>query len=1206
MTPDRCPFCAVEQERVFHTGRLVVGIWDNFPVSPGHALIIPKRHVVGWFDATSQERLELTEAIAMAKTAIERNHKPDAFNVGINIGEAAGQTVFHLHVHVIPRYAGDVADPRGGVRHLIREKANYLEAAAPAASWSSAPHARALIAGGEEDPLLPHLKTELGAASGVDIAVAFVYTNGVAEIEEHLRDVLHRGGRVRILTGDYLDGTEPDALRRLLDLQGNIDTRVFETRLAGPAYDLTGFASSFHPKAYVFHRPNGAGVAFVGSSNLSRIALSQGIEWNYRIISSRDSSGFRDVVAGFEALFSHPSTRPLDQSWVDSYALRRVPQSWVASPVAGPALESTPPEPPPVPHEIQQEALAALEKTRAEGNTAGLVVLATGLGKTWLSAFDSHRAEYHRILFVAHREEILDQALKTFRRIRPSARLGRFTGLAKEPDVDVLFASIQTLGKRRHLDDFRPDEFDYVVVDEFHHASAATYRRLIEHFRPKFLLGLTATPERTDGGDLLALCQENLVYRCDLTEGIRRGLLSPYRYFGVPDEVDYTNIPWRSARFDEDALTEAVATTVRAQNALEQYRSRAGRRTLAFCVSKRHADFMATFFEKNAVRAVAVHSGEASAPRAGSLERLESGELDVVFAVDMFNEGVDLPDLDTVMMLRPTESRILWLQQFGRGLRKVDGKDRLTVIDYIGNHRTFLLKPQTLLELGSGDHEVRYALERLQKGQLELPPGCEVTYDLEAVNILTALLRDGREDALKRWYEDFKTLHGTRPLAIEAFHEGYAPRSTRKSHGSWIRFVGSAGDLSADQSTALEDASAFLDALETTDMTKSYKMVLLLAMLNADRFPGEIDIDELTRGFRQIAERSAAIKNDVGVDLQDEARLRRLIEKNPIEAWVGGKGTGQVSYFRYEGGAFRTTVPGSPATREALQTLTRELAEWRLAEYLRRPGVTAETEGRFECKVSHANGRPILFLPDRTSHPEIPEGWTPVMVDNNRYEANFVKVAVNVIRRPGTDDNDLPMILRSWFGADAGLPGTDHRVVFDRKAGEFALAPVGRRDGTLQLWRSYSREQIPGLFGLTFSPSIWQQGFILQGGQMILLVTLDKGEHAEQFKYRDQFLSPDLFQWQSQNRTTQKGKHGQAIRDHEKLGMPVHLFVRPKTKGPHGGAQPFRYLGRLRFETWEGERPITVQWRLEAPLPPELRAELGVPPASGSASARIP
>ena len=198
-------------------------------------------------------------------------------------------------------------------------------------------------------------------------------------------------------------------------------------------------------------------------------------------------------------------------------------------------------------------------------------------------------------------------------------------------------------------------------------------------------------------------------------------------------DIDYSNIPWRSTRFDEDALTEAVATQSRAQNALEQYREKAGERTLAFCCSTRHADFMAEFFGSAGRRVAAVHSGPTSDPRAGSLERLRDEDLDVVFAVDMFNEGVDLPAVDTVMMLRPTESAIVWLQQFGRGLRTAPGKERLTVIDYIGNHRTFLLKPQTLFQLDPGDSHIARALGLVTSGDADLPPGCEVTYDLKAV-----------------------------------------------------------------------------------------------------------------------------------------------------------------------------------------------------------------------------------------------------------------------------------------------------------------------------------------------------------------------------------------------------------------------------------------------------------------------------------------
>ena len=360
------------------------------------------------------------------------------------------------------------------------------------------------------------------------------------------------------------------------------------------------------------------------------------------------------------------------------------------------------PPPPPVPHAVQSEALAALESTRLAGNRSGLVVMATGLGKTWLAAFDSNRPEFRRVLFVAHREEILAQAMETFRRIRPAAGIGLYAGGDRSIDKELVFASIQTLSRREHLNRFQETAFDYLVVDEFHHAAAATYRRLIDHFSPRFLLGLTATPERADGGDLLSLCDENLVYRCPVPRGIDLGLLCEFDYFGVPDDVDYVNIPWRSTRFDEEALTNAVATQRRAENILEQWKKRGGRRTIAFCASQRHADFMRAWFRQRDISCAAVHAGPASDERTLSLEQLASGAVSIVFAVDMFNEGVDVPMIDTVMMLRPTESPIVWLQQFGRGLRK-HGDKRLTVIDYIGNHRTFLTKVRTLLALGNAE-----------------------------------------------------------------------------------------------------------------------------------------------------------------------------------------------------------------------------------------------------------------------------------------------------------------------------------------------------------------------------------------------------------------------------------------------------------------------------------------------------------------------
>jgi superfamily II DNA or RNA helicase/HKD family nuclease/diadenosine tetraphosphate (Ap4A) HIT family hydrolase len=1213
-----CPFCCSDPASLFLKGPIVAGVWDRFPVSPGHALLFPRRHIPTWFDAADAERIALVDAIGDARAIIDASYHPAGYNIGINVGLAAGQTVFHLHVHLIPRYDGDVPEPRGGVRGVIPGKADYSagmvqEAARPYevqrrvppdVAFVQPPHGRSLVTGGNDDPLLPHLRAHLAAARGLDVAVAFVLGRGLVQLGDDLADLLERGGRLRFLTGDYLGVTEPDALQRLLDLEtvaitagAPIELRILETG-----------GGSFHPKAYIVHLPNADGVAFVGSSNVSEAALTTGIEWNYRVIPARDRAGFATVRDAFEALFHHKSTHRLTTAWLEAYRRRRLHLA-----VAGTDVAPEPLPPPPEPHPVQEEALAALAATRARGNAAGLVVLGTGLGKTWLAAFDSHRPEYQRVLFVAHREEILSQALSTFRRIRPTAALGLYTGDERAPDAEVLFASIQTLGRMRHLGQFARDAFDYIVVDEFHHAAATTYRRLIEHFTPRFLLGLTATPERADGGDLLVLCGENLVYRCGMLDGIRRGLLVPFRYFGVPDEVDYRNIPWRSSRFDEEALTQAVATQSRAQNALEQWRQRGGLRTLAFCCSTGHADFMADFFAAADVPAVAVHSGRSSAPRSASLKRLKSGDVQVVFAVDMFNEGVDLPNVDTVMMLRPTESRVLWLQQFGRGLRHAEGKDRLTVIDYIGNHRTFLIKPQTLLGLPDSDAAVDRALQRAEAQTIQgLPPGCEVTYELRALEILRALLRVSGPEALLTWYTDFRERHGARPRAVEAFHDGYAPRAARRAYGSWLGFVAHMGDLDDSQTSVSRHITpgssgsapgGLLAELETTPMTRSYKMLVLQAMLNDDRLPGEVGGADLAAAVARLAERSARLQADLGVPLTDLDALRRHLEQNPIKAWCEGAGTGGASYFGYDHGVFASRFRVPADERAAFQALAAELVEWRLAEYLARipEDSPSASEDRIVCTVSHAGGRPILFLPDRSASPGIPEGTVRVTIDGDPHEAHFVKVAVNVIRKSRQTHNVLPALMRAWFGPNAGRPGTSFSVAFERHGDDWHLVPIGERPSPTagaETWRQYPRERIPGLFGLPFSTAAWNQGFVFKGSHIVLLVTLDKSGKGAEHQYQDRFLSAEVFEWQSPNKHHRAGKIEEKMPLHADLGLHVHLFVRRAAK-VNGSAAPFLYCGDCDFASWEGDRPITVRWRLRQPLPDRWQRALGLPASRG-------
>ena len=560
-----CPFCSIDSGRIAFSSDLVLAIWDAFPVSPGHLLVVPRRHAPTWSELNFAEQSAVWSAIDQAKSIISERFRPDGFNVGFNEGQAGGQTVFHFHLHIIPRYASDMPDPRGGIRHVLPKKANYL--AGNAISQDPMDGQRLVTGGG--DPLLPHLLSNLDRSTECDIAVAFLLDSGARMIGAHLRDFLGRGGRARILVGDYLDVTEPTALRRLNDLSGNIDIRVYEARDRG-----------FHLKTYIF-RAHGQGIAFVGSSNLSAPALTESVEWNYKVVAHNERAGFSEIIAGFEGIFTAEPTVLADEAWISKYEARRVRPDWRAAEVAEEA-----PLPAAVPHALQQAALASLVGTRQEGFSAGLVVLATGLGKTWLSAFDSDRPEFRRILFVAHREEILNQAIDNFRRVRPKASIGRLAASEREIDADLLFASVQTLSRTQHLNGFDPVTFDYVIIDEFHHAAAGTYRRIIDHFQPKFLLGLTATPERMDGGDLLALCQENLVFEASVPDGVSADLLCPFQYWGVPDLVDYTNIPWRKSRFDPTELTAAVATEARAENALEQFRKHDAKRCIAFCCSQ--------------------------------------------------------------------------------------------------------------------------------------------------------------------------------------------------------------------------------------------------------------------------------------------------------------------------------------------------------------------------------------------------------------------------------------------------------------------------------------------------------------------------------------------------------------------------------------------------------------------------------------------
>lgn len=846
---------------------------------------------------------------------------------------------------------------------------------------------------GEEHQLLPALRGGMARSDRVDLLSAFLKTSGLDELRNDLEEALRRGAHIRVLTGDYLNITDPDALRALHRM-----TEEFTT-LEAAVYRCEG-RTSFHAKAYIFSRGE-EGAAYVGSSNLSRMALTDGVEWNLRAVTGAQTEELAAIRAGFDRLWSVAIKDPLTPAWIDTYAARPRPAVVWDPPVSVRA--------PPEPHDIQREALAALAQARAGGARRGLVVLATGLGKTLLAAFDALQLPALRALFVAHREEIITQAHRAFARVFPDGKLGVYSGPRRQREADLVFATIQTIARPEHLGTWPPDHFDLIIVDEFHHAAASSYRRLIDHFTPRFLLGVTATPERGDGAALRDLCDDNLVYRASLVQGITRGRLVPFVYHGLKDEIDYAKITWRSGRFDPAELTAALATRSHAEQALAGYRRLAPdqpRRGLWFCASIAHAEFMAEYLRQAGIRAVAVHSGPGGAPRLESLEQLATGQLEAITAVDVFNEGVDVPDVNVVVLLRPTESRVVFLQQIGRGLRLPERsvKPHLVILDFIGNHRSFLAKPQALLFLLGRELSPAAAARALAGGEFVHPSGCTVHLETEVVDLLAELSRQDSGDAVVQEYTQLRGLYGRRPSLPELLEIGVMLRPIASRFGSWWDLVATMGDLEPEEIRALATRGEDLVALETARAGDVHTWEALRAWVALG-------------GVRQeIAESALPASAGIIVKLWPRVLLAR-------------------------DGVVRLRTPIPAVDQSMIEEMIEEIARAR-ADDARRTEATKTARVGIVRKVTHNSKHPILFI-DRP--PGLSKGEIDVWVGDEQYKFDVASQAINVARTPHGGRNVLGPLLHDLLGPTAGASGTDHRVVLRKEKGRWILARAEQR-----------------------------------------------------------------------------------------------------------------------------------------------------------------
>ncbi|MGW8062836.1 DUF3427 domain-containing protein [Streptomyces ziwulingensis] len=594
----------------------------------------------------------------------------------------------------------------------------------------------------EDLSLGSELRAELATADRIDLLCAFVKWYGIRVLEDSLRAAKERGVPIRVITTTYMGATDRHALDRLVRDFGATVKVNYEIR-----------STRLHAKAWLFRRRTGFDTAYVGSSNLSRAALLDGLEWNVRLSSVATPAVLDKFEATFDSYWNDTAFETYDPDLHRERLDGALAQAGGTTATTDLRINLSGLQVRPFPH--QRDMLERLSVERdLRGRHRNLLVAATGTGKTVMAALDYRgmcgktTGSRPKLLFVAHRKEILKQSLRTYREVLDDASFGELLHGGADPrEWNHVFASVQSLNVQR-LERLAPDHFDVIVIDEFHHATASTYRRVIDHFAPTELLGLTATPERMDGLNVQdAFFEGRIAAEMRLWEALENDLLCPFHYFGVPDGTDLTHLGWQRGSYADGELGNLfTGDDARARIVVKQIRDKVSdpgtMRALGFCVTKAHAHYMADFFRKANIRAMALDSDSPVDVRTQALSDLRDGKLQVLFSVDLFNEGLDIPDVDTLLLLRPTNSATVFLQQLGRGLRRTETKPVLTVLDFIGQHRAeFRFEEQFRALTNLSRNRL---VEHIERDFPQLPSGCQIilegkSKDLVLDNIRTRL-----------------------------------------------------------------------------------------------------------------------------------------------------------------------------------------------------------------------------------------------------------------------------------------------------------------------------------------------------------------------------------------------------------------------------------------------------------------------------------
>ena len=583
-----------------------------------------------------------------------------------------------------------------------------------------------IFTGAHKEPVYySEIQKEILSCDKVDIIISFIRLSGLRLIYNQLKEFTDKGGKLRIITTVYMGATEAKAIKQLNELKNTEIKISYETK-----------SSRLHTKSYIFHRENGYTTAYVGSSNISYSAMKSGLEWNMKVTNQDLDDVISNIIAQYNVYWESSEFELYSQSDYEKLcdALNKENDNVDIDKIT--TLK---------PYRYQQLVLDKVEVERKiHNNYKNLLVCPTGVGKTAIVGFDYKRFKENnqrsRLLFIAHRKEILEQSLKCFRKILNDPNFGELMVDNYEPDkLEFLFCSVDKFNSREFTKNLKNDYYDYICIDEVHHLAADSYQDIVTYFKPKVLLGLTATPDRLDGKDILKYFNNRISAVISLAEAIEKGMLSTFQYYCITDTTDLSAVKWKNGGYDISQLNDlyvnnsdsALERATNIASAVDRYIANiSDMKALGFCTSIEHANFMANYFNSINIPALALSGNSPRSIRDTAKKKLQSGELKVIFVRDIYNEGVDIKDVNTIFFLRPTESKTIFLQQLGRGLRIAKGKECLTVLDFIG------------LANKNYSYEKKFASLMLQatgnfKGQIingfnMLPRGCHIILEKKA------------------------------------------------------------------------------------------------------------------------------------------------------------------------------------------------------------------------------------------------------------------------------------------------------------------------------------------------------------------------------------------------------------------------------------------------------------------------------------------